>query len=46
MADASRADMDMTREIVKAASPHGIAIHDHIVVGRKGHVSFKGQGLM
>ena len=42
----SRADIDMTREIVKAASPLGIAIHDHIVVGRKGHVSFKGQGLM
>ncbi len=42
----SRADIDMTREIVKAASPLGIAIHDHIVVGRKGHVSFKGQGLI
>ena len=42
----SRADIDMTREIVKAASPLGIAIHDHIAVGRKGHVSFKGQGLM
>jgi DNA repair protein RadC len=42
----SRADIDMTREIVKAASPLGIAIHDHIVVGKKGHVSFKGQGLM
>jgi len=42
----SRADIDMTREIVKAAAPLGIAIHDHIVVGRKGHVSFKGQGLM
>ena len=42
----SRADIDMTREIVKAASPLGIAIHDHIVIGRKGHVSFKGQGLI
>ena len=42
----SRADIDMTREIAKAAAPLGIAIHDHIVVGRKGHVSFKGQGLI
>ncbi len=42
----SRADIDMTREIVKAAAPLGIAIHDHIVIGRKGHVSFKGQGLI
>jgi len=42
----SRGDIDMTREIVKAASPLGIAIHDHIVIGRKGHVSFKGQGLI
>lgn len=42
----SRADIDMTREVVKAASPLGIAIHDHIVIGKKGHVSFKGQGLI
>ncbi|HSV29276.1 MAG TPA: JAB domain-containing protein [Candidatus Omnitrophota bacterium] len=24
----------------------GITLHDHLIVGRKGHVSFKGHGLM
>jgi DNA repair protein RadC len=42
----SRADIDMTREIIKAASPSASRSHDHIVVGKKCHVSFKGLGLM
>jgi len=37
----SRADIDMTRAIVDAARPLGITIHDHIIVGRQGHASFK-----
>src|SRR5215467_3390424 len=42
----SRADIDMTREIVVVAKPLGIAVHDHIIVGRDGHASLKGMGLM
>jgi DNA repair protein RadC len=42
----SRADVDMTREIVDVAKPLGIAVHDHIIVGRDGHASLKGMGLM
>jgi DNA repair protein RadC len=42
----SRADIDMTRQIVEAAKPLGIAIHDHIIVGRQGHASFKGLRLL
>ena len=42
----SRADITMTQQIVDVARPLGIAVHDHIIVGRDGHVSFKGQGLM
>jgi DNA repair protein RadC len=42
----SRADIDMTRQIVTAAKPLGIEIHDHIIVGRQGHVSFKGMRLL
>ena len=42
----SRADIDMTRQIVDAAKPLGIAVHDHIIVGRQGHASFKGLRLM
>lgn len=42
----SRADIEMTREIAAAAKALGIAVHDHIVVGRGGHASFKALGLL
>jgi DNA repair protein RadC len=37
----SRADIDMTRMIIEAAKPLGVAIHDHIIVGRAGHASLR-----
>ena len=42
----SSADVDMTRQIVEAARPLRITIHDHLVVGRDGVASFKALGLM
>ncbi|MCM2455088.1 DNA repair protein RadC [Rhizobium sp. CG4] len=42
----SRADIDMTRTIIEAAKPLGITVHDHIIIGKDGHVSFKGMGLI
>jgi DNA repair protein RadC len=42
----SRADIEMTRNIVAAARPLGIAIHDHLVIGRSVHASFKSLGLL
>lgn len=42
----SRADIDMTRQIVDAAKPLGVAIHDHLIVGRKGHASLRALKLM
>lgn len=42
----SRADIDMTKQIVEAAKNLGIAVHDHIIVGKEGHVSFRGQRLI
>ena len=42
----SRDDIDMTREIKAAAEALGIAIHDHLVIGRKGHASFRSLGLL
>ncbi|MDB5733476.1 MAG: hypothetical protein JWN16_113 [Alphaproteobacteria bacterium] len=42
----SRADIEMTREIEKAAKALGIAVHDHLVIGRGGHASFKSLGLL
>ena len=42
----SQADIRMTKAIVDIARPLGIAVHDHIIVGRNGHTSLKGCGLM
>jgi DNA repair protein RadC len=42
----SRADVEMTQQIVEAARALGIALHDHIIVGRQGHASFKALGLI
>ena len=43
---ASRDDIEVTREIKAAAEALGIAIHDHLVIGRKGHASFRSLGLL
>ena len=42
----SRADIDMTRMIADAARPLNITIHDHIIVGRAGHTSFRALKLI
>jgi DNA repair protein RadC len=42
----SRADIQMTQAIVEVARPLGIAVHDHIIVGKEGHTSFKGMKLI
>jgi DNA repair protein RadC len=42
----SRADIDMTRAIVRIAEPLGITVHDHLIIGKDGHVSFRAQKLM
>jgi DNA repair protein RadC len=42
----SRADIDMTKQIVEAARPLGVTVHDHIIVGKSGHTSFKGLRLL
>jgi DNA repair protein RadC len=42
----SREDIEMTKEIRKACEALGISIHDHLVIGRKGHSSFRSLGLI
>jgi DNA repair protein RadC len=42
----SKADIEMTREIAAAAKALKITIHDHLVIGRSGHASFKSLGLL
>lgn len=42
----SHADIDMTRRIVEVAAPLGIAVHDHVIVGKDGHASLRGLKLI
>ncbi len=42
----SRDDIAMTREIVEAGKRLGVTVHDHVIVGKKGHASFKAMGLL
>lgn len=42
----SRADIEMTREIIALAVPLGVTVHDHLIVGRNGHSSFRALGLL
>jgi DNA repair protein RadC len=41
----SSADVEMTKQVVDAARPLRITIHDHLVVGRDGVASLKALGL-
>ena len=42
----SRADIDITKTIAAAGKPLGVTVHDHLIIGTKGHVSLRAQGLM
>ena len=42
----SRQDIAITREICDAAEKLGIAVHDHNVIGKDGHTSFRAKGLL
>ena len=42
----SSADIRMTKDIAAIAQPFGITVHDHLIVGRHGHASFRGLKLI
>lgn len=42
----SRADIEMTKQIIDAAKPLGVTVHDHIIVGRKSHASMRALRLI
>lgn len=42
----SRADIEMTQEIIRAAAPFSITVHDHVIVTVSSYVSFKSEGLL
>jgi DNA repair protein RadC len=42
----SNADIEATRKVAEALKAIGVALHDHLIVGRTGHASLKSAGLM
>ncbi|MFZ0074295.1 MAG: JAB domain-containing protein, partial [Xanthobacteraceae bacterium] len=42
----SAADIEMTQTIIEIASPLGIAVHDHLIIGKDGHASFRALKLI
>jgi DNA repair protein RadC len=42
----SRADIEVTRDLIQAARTLGIAVHDHVIIGRSGHSSLKSMGVI
>jgi DNA repair protein RadC len=42
----SRADLEMTKQVVQALGAVGITVHDHVIVGKNRHTSFKSQRLI
>ena len=42
----SSADIRLTHQIIDIAKPLGVAVHDHLIIGRDGHASFKGLQLI
>ena len=42
----SKADVEITRQVAKAAATINLTVHDHLIISRKGHTSFKSLGLL
>jgi DNA repair protein RadC len=42
----SKADVAMTRDIIRAATPLGVAVHDHLIIGHGRHASLRDLGLL
>jgi len=42
----SRADIDMTKQVIQAMAAVGLTVHDHVIVGKNRHASFKSQCLI
>ncbi len=42
----SKADIEMTRQVIQALEPVGITLHDHVVIGKNRHLSFRTERLI
>jgi len=40
----SRADIAITQQVIEAGQPLGVKVHDHLIIGKSGHVSLKSKG--
>jgi DNA repair protein RadC len=37
----SKANIEVTKDIKKAAAPLGLTLHDHLIIGRNSHTSLR-----
>ena len=42
----SKADVEMTKQIIDVATKLGVTVHDHIILGRDGHLSMRTAGII
>lgn len=42
----SRADIELTKEIMNALKVVGISVHDHVIISKQSHYSFKSNGVI
>ncbi len=42
----SRTDIQITQRIAEAGRLLGVTVHDHVIIGREGHVSLRAKGLI
>jgi DNA repair protein RadC len=42
----SSADIQITKRIAEAGRLLGVVVHDHVIIGREGHVSFRARGII
>ena len=42
----SKADIAVTRDIINAAKPLGVTVHEHLIIGRGRHTSLRDLGLL
>jgi len=42
----SRDDIALTREVRNALKAVGVSLHDHVIIGRKGHVSLRSMNVI
>ena len=39
-------DINLTRTLKRIADDLGLVLHDHLIISREGHTSFKARGLL